>query len=72
MSATKRELEERIEQILEYLFPGGVRYMGEEDQQRWRSVAYDAALKMDKEFIGVDEALKESRRESYDFSTDGD
>ena len=68
----KRELEKRTEQILEYFFPGGVKHMGEKDQQRWHGIAYDAALKMDNEFIGVDEALKKSRRESYDFSTDGD
>jgi len=46
----KRELEKRIEQVLEYYFPDGMDHMSQEDKVKWYSIAHRAAEDMSKEF----------------------
>lgn len=54
MSAMKRLLEEYMQGILDFLFPDGMDKMSEADKDRWNERAYEAALKVKKEFEGKD------------------
>ena len=65
MSAMKRELENRIEQVLEYYFPDGIEHMSSEEKVKWYATAHRVAEQFDVEYgygIGMKSAIKEKKK----------
>ena len=61
MSAMKRLLEDRIEQILEYYFPDGMSHMSSEEKVKWYATAHRVADQLDEGF-GMKEVIEEKKK----------